>query len=62
MSRHYKSQLINGTWYVRAWDDEGNKYESFTDDAKTEDEAIENAFFSLREVAIESRLMEQDNE
>lgn len=60
MSRHYKSQLINGTWHVRAWDDEGNEYTSFTDDAKTENEAIENAFFGLREVAIESRLMEME--
>ena len=60
MNNHTKPQLINGTWHVRAWDNEGNEYTSFSDDNKTESEAIEDALFGLREVARESKLMEME--
>lgn len=60
MSNYTKPQLINGTWHVRAWDNKGNKYTSFNADNKTENEAIEDALFGLREVAIESKLMEME--
>lgn len=57
-SRQYTAELISNTWRVRAWDNEGNEYTSFTDDNMTKQEAIDDALFGLREVATENKLME----